>query len=388
MKTLTLFFSLLLTAAVCSANPGTLVYQDSLTDKAVPSEQPQPQQQVTLRLGGTAQVRASFANDQLDRQERFGFGIRRLRLRLYANIGSQFRLFAQGEGAGNDLGILDLRLAYAPNPNIEFRLGRMILAQPAAFGLTAHYHIDAIDRPVIAAEWARHTVGADGRDFGLETRLTSDRFLLQLALHNGDGNWDRVRGNFREDIGLGSPTRNVDQTGLALSSALTYRSEQIPRLEVGGFLGFNTARNPNTNYEETGRNYRTYAAHVYWGRLPGSQPFRVKADLVGIHYDTVPVANTLDTIRYEQRTLGVSLLGAAQVRTGRDVFARIEHYDANVHALRQSSQFVTVGFSFSPSAVRGNPYQEERLTLGWTTRFGSGSSMEAYSLVLQAQVVF
>lgn len=352
------------------------------------SAQPAAEPDLSLRVGGTAQVRASYAHEDLDARSRLGFGVRRLRLRLYAGVGSRFDVFVQGEGARADVSILDLRLTYRLSSRLQLRGGRMIMAQPAAFGLTLHYLIDALERSVIGGEWAKRTVGADGRDFGMEAIWTAPRWTARLALHNGDGDWDRVRGNFREDIGPGSATRETDRTGAAVSGALLIHPLD-GAVEIGTFVGVNHARGAATAHAGYGRAYTTAALHAYWGARPGSQPVRLKADVIGIWYETLDAAAT-DEAAHAETVVGAAMLGAARVHRGAEVFVRTEVLDTNTTDDAPACMFVSTGISVSPSALRGGAFERERLTLAWTGRFTDSDRhhLDAYGLALQAQVVF
>lgn len=337
---------------------------------------------IAMRFGATAQIRGSYGHDDVNRLDRLGFGIRRLRLRLYTDIGPNVLLFTQAEGANNTLSILDFALGYRVNSHIQVRMGRMIMAQPAAFGLTIHYNIDSIDRPVIASDWAAHTIGADGRDFGLEARLTYSQIRARIAIHNGDGHWDRIRGNYREEITMGSPTSSLERTSIAVSGALAWHPVLMQGLEIGGFMSYNGARSPYTAYLEQGRTYVSYAAHLYWGALPGSQPIRIKADIIGIDYATV------EAFREQRR--GASLFAAIRLTQASELFSRIEYLDPNRNTSSDACAFLVGGISFSPSAQRGLAYARERITLGYSSRYrdATSGSREVYGLVLQAQVMF
>jgi len=336
----------------------------------------------TLTLGGTAQIRASYAHDAPLSADRLGFGIRRLRLRLKTSLGERFAFFVQGEGAGSGLSILGFSVEYRLSPLLSLRAGRIVSALPAA--MTGHTHIDAIDRTVGVGEWAHRTIGADAHDFGLEARLTLPRLQLQAFLHNGDGNWSRARGNFREDVGVGGATQGIDRTGLAATLAVAYTPSLVRNLEVGGILGVNGSRNPNTAYQEVGRAYTTYSVHCYWGALPGSLPLRLKADFLAVQYETLPAEGGT----YRQHMQGLSLLAAGRLLPASEVFVRYETFTPNRDQAEARHAFLTLGASFSPSALRGLSYDRERITLAWTSRLGSTAQAPSYGLVLQVQVVF
>ncbi|MEL7363119.1 MAG: hypothetical protein AAFN13_13680, partial [Bacteroidota bacterium] len=103
-----------------------------------------------------------------------------------------------------------------------------------------------IERAAIAERWSRGTIGSRGRVFGLETRYQTDEVTVELLVHNGEGSFDRARSNFRESPSGSSVTRGVDETPLAVSTFAAYEPASLPGFEVGGYVGYNGSRNPNT----------------------------------------------------------------------------------------------------------------------------------------------
>lgn len=379
---------LFLLAVSCLLLPALAPAQGQAVETADPD--------VRLTLGGTLQPRFSYGRSVLSggdaRLERLGFGMRRARLRVEASLNGRVGAFLQLDGGSGDVGALDLYAFYQPSEHVRVRLGRFVSAQPRAFVLTSHTRLDAVDRAAIAERWGRRTIGSDGRDFGLDVRLSGTRGHVTLFLHNGDGNWSAAFGNFREGISGNDPTGELDRTDLALSLYGAYEPEAVPGLEAGGFAGYNSARNSNTALEtatgEVGRAYASYAAHLYWGAVPGSRPVRLKADLIGVRYASVAGV--------QEETLGLSLLGAVRAGRAAEVFGRAETYRAWIKREqgeddRTNQPYWTVGASFSPSALRGQPYRRERLTLAYATtrpapeRAGAGRQ---HLFVLQAQLVF
>ena len=157
-------------------------------------------------------------------------------------------------------------------------------------------------------------------------------------------------------------------------------------LEVGGFAGISGAENPLTARDagSLGRSYVTYAAHLYWGAAPGSQPVRVKADVIGVRY-AAPSGDGEAT-----STLGLSLLGAARAGRGAEVFGRVESYrHDDAFPTPDDLPYWTVGASLSPSALRGGPYPRERFTLAYsTTRPDLPDAGRRHLVILQGPRLF
>ena len=335
-----------------------------------------------LRLSG--QFRFSALNDDATDAERIGFGVRRARLQLFADVGDRLGSFVQLEGAGGGLSLVDALVSYEIADDVRLRGGRFIGAQPVAYALTPFFRLDAVDRPVIVRQWAARTIGPAGRDFGVEAVATPGDVEARLWLHNGDGSWDRLRGNVRDDVGLGDPTRGVETSGLAVSGAVAWRPSAVPGLDVGGYAGANSSENPNTAAVAggPGRSYRSASAHLYWGRFPGSQPVRLKADAVVVDY----AENGLDAP--SETFGGVALFGAVQPARGVEVFAQGERYSPDIGGDRDVT-LATLGASLSLSALRGGRFETARLTGGYTVRFGDDDRVGpgADGFVVQLQLI-
>jgi len=339
---------------------------------------------VSVAVGGILQAEAGYGwiSDTPPGAggERIGFNLRRTRVLVTANLGPQFGAFVHLDADGGVFGILDALLSYSPNPRVRLRLGRMASAQPRAFILTPVVAMDATERAAIALLWHGGTLGAKARDFGVDLRYFKGPVELIVFVHNGDGSFDRLRGNYQPNL-TGDVTGGVDRgvSRMAVSSYVALRPAAVSGLEVGGFLGYNGSRNPNTAVDGDGRTYTSFALHAYWGAEPGSQPVRLKADVIGVGYEELgPVAS--------QNTLGFAILGAIAVHRAAEVFGRFESYDPNLDADAPTTRFVTAGVSFSPSGLRGRPYSQERLTLGYGLR--DDDSPLQHLLILQLQLKF
>lgn len=343
---------------------------------------------VSLRITGTLQTRVSYGftsgGDLAEGQEveRVGFGLRRARLRFTGTFSSRIGAHYDMDLASGTLASTDLYVFYRPTDRVRVRLGYLVGAQPRSYARTSHTRIDAAERPAISDRWARGTIGSSGRDFGIDVRYQTPEVAAEIFLHNGDGSFDRSRSNYREGVSGLDATRGTDRMVLAASASLSYEPEALGGLGVGGYVGYNGARGPNTEAEGTdeGRGYLSYSGHVYWGASPGSQPLRVKLDALAIQYE--------DLDGFGQQTArGASILGAARIARGAEAFARIEQFGAGLDA--ETDTYVTLGVSASPSARRGLAYRQERLTLAYANGLpGADGAADQHLVVLQAQIVF
>jgi hypothetical protein len=343
---------------------------------------------VNLLITGTLQPRASVGFETGDGDLfRYGFGLRRARLRATARFTSTVGAHYDVDVSSGSLSSVDLYAFYQASDRLRLRMGYLAGAQPRSYIFTSHTRIDGIERAAIAERWARGTIGSVGRDFGLDVRYQTDDLVLDVFVHNGEGSFSRSRSNFREGISGLDATRGTDRAAMAVGTYLTYDPVDDSPLDIGGFVGYNGARSENTvapdvTYDdgtEIGRRYLSYSGHVYWGANPGSQPVRGKLDALAIRYEeTGPVG--------ARTAWGYSALGAVRLVPGSEAFAR---YETFFDELGSEDVYVTVGASFSPSARRGKDYRQERVTLAYTNGLPSaGGIADQHLIVLQMQIVF
>ncbi|MDQ7040648.1 MAG: porin [Rhodothermus sp.] len=327
----------------------------------------------TVTLGGTLQTRFSYG--RYENRMRLGFGVRRARLRVAVRLSEHWLLYFQLDGTGTSARLPDAYARYTPHPSWSFRIGRLASIQPRSLALTSHRYVDAVERPVMAERWGARTIGRDGRDFGLEVAYRHKRGRFLLFLHNGDGNWDRLRGNYRESPSSTDVTGGRQRTGLAISLGGELTPPAVDGLEVGGFVSYNGAGNPNTE----GRRYVSYGLHLYRGAYPGSYPFRLKIDGLVVHYFRQAGINPATA---DDRLSGIAALGALRLHPAAEAFARYEWLDEGRTATDRS--IWTIGFSFSPSALQGASYEQQRLTVAYTTE----RDIPQHLLVFQWQLIF
>lgn len=356
---------------------------------------------VDLSIGGTLQPRLSHGrfdpSGDGDDRDRTGFGIRRARLITTATLAERAGVSFQFGAAGTSAVLLDAELFYDATEALRLRAGRFTPAQPRAFQPTGHRDIDLVARAAIAQRWGGGTLANDGRDFGVEARYETDRATARFTLHNGDGSWDRALGNVRPDI-VGDPTGGTDTRGIAASGYATWRPAALPGVEVGGYAGYNGARNqatippgggsaapPGAGRSETDtRPYASYSGHLYWGAEPGAQPVRLKADVIGTRYGAFSSGTGSN---YDQHALGASLLGAVGLfDQSAELLARYERYDAFTGRSGTATDYLSAGASLSVSALRGRPYERLRVTGAYSTRMDDEHNPHLF--VVQAQIVF
>jgi hypothetical protein len=320
---------------------------------------------MNLRIGGSMQTRVSFlSNPNLTNQpeSQVGIGLRRARIRLFADLRPGVRLFMQIEGAGASATFTDLRGEWDMTPHTMLRFGRFVGAQPRGMAMTLMFDIDAIDRPATIEHWARSTYGADARDYGVEVVHRKGDVELRGFLHSGDNSQ-----NFRVGISEASPSGGTRRGAIATSAMVRVMPSSIPHSEFGAHVGYNPTKSANA----LNRVYSDWSAHAYWGDKIGTQPTRLKFDAVGIFYsDSGPV---------DQTTSGFSLLAAQLIRPDTELFARVERLDTTFDEFG----YVTAGASYKLWDWTN------KLTAAWSMRTDLNSSSDPiHILTLQTQFHF
>jgi hypothetical protein len=318
-----------------------------------------------LRIGGSLQTRVSLmSNPNLVGQPatQVGLGVRRARIRLFADLHPNVRLFMQMEGAGTSANFTDLRAEWDVTPATMLRFGRFVGAQPRGMALTLMSDIDAIDRPAVIEQWARSTYGADARDYGVELVHRRGDVELRGFLHSGDNSQ-----NFRIGISEASPSGGTRRGALATSAMLRVIPSSLPHSEIGVHAGYNPTKSANA----LNRTYTDWSAHAYWGDKIGTQPTRLKFDAVGIRYaDSGPI---------QQTTTGFSLLAAQLVRPDTELYARVERLDTTF----DEYAYVTAGASYKLWDW------SNKLGLAWSMRTDLNSNSDPiHILTLQSQFHF
>ncbi len=334
---------------------------------------------VRARLAGTVQPRVSVALQDTSAtggQERFGFGLRRVRFEARVvwreRVGFEFDV----DGSSGAVTPVDMYGVVFVTDRLQVRAGRVPGAQPRGSVATSHREIDAIERAAIIGRWADGTLGSSGRDIGIDVRYDAGRTFAELFVHDGSGVFTRDQANFRESIEDASATGGVDRAGLAVSAALRHQPAALAGVEVGGYASVNAGGNERTEVGGERRSYLSAGGFAYWGAEPGSQPVRLKADALAIAYESLPGVE-------QQTAVGVSGLGAIRVLGAGEVFGRAERFwpDAG-----PAETYVTAGASYSPSAAAGGRYRTVRLTAAYAWRDVDG--LAGHLAVVQGQFAF
>lgn len=340
-------------------------------------------QDVSLRLGLTLQPRFSYAFEDDDTQifERIGFGVRRFRIKTYTRFGNDFRLFAQLEGAGTSAQLLDLRAEYSPTDNLWIRLGRFAGAQPRAMAFTLHSEIDMVDRASIADYWARNTLGADARDYGIELVFRPAKTEYRMFIHNGDN-----RNNFRGGPADDNMTERINNKGLALSTSIRHFPNNDVHTDLGGYFSVNTSKNNYTIHPYLpgiGRSYISGSVHGYRGTLAGHYPVRIKFDAILVKYEEI----SLNSIEVNQLFSGVALFGGYLIRPDTEIMMRIERLDRDANQSDNDAILFSTGLTYSFSANKGKNFLGQKITATYTIKDDNLLQKITQSLVIQLQIL-
>ena len=338
----------------------------------------QSEQFPKIDFWGAFQPRISYGSmeDSAATTNRFGYGIRRARIRAEVMLMEKLGVRYDADFASGTFQSVDLFAFYRFSDRVTMRFGVMPSAQPRAHIFTPIPQIDGFDRPAVAEQWAGATLGGGGRDFGLDIQYHTPEWTAVAFLHNGDGSFSRARGNFSQTISSESATRGIDRAVMATSIFVAYRIPSLKGVEIGGYLTQNQSKNPNTaGASGVGREYLSYAAHAYYGANPGSQPVRLKFDLIGINFQGDE----------EQERLGVNIFGAVRLNTYMELFARYENIQRDTDF--DGTDFISGGLTFSLSKLMGGNYSDQRATFGYSM-LESPSGNQQHLVVLQWQFMF
>jgi len=339
-------------------------------------------QDVSLRLGLTLQPRFTYAfeDENSSSVERLGFGVRRFRLRTFAGFGDDFRLFAQLEGAGTSAQVLDLRVEYSPVSNLWIRWGRFAGAQPRSMAFTLHSEIDMVDRAAIADYWARNTIGADARDYGIELLYRPSKTEYRIFFHNGDN-----RNNYRSGPADDNMTENRNHKGLAISTSIRYFPSNDAHTDLGGYLGINTSKNNYSIHPSMpgmGRSFVSASIHGYRGTFAGHFPIRVKFDALMIRYEEL----TQNAINLNQTFTGISLFGGYLIRPDTEIMIRAERVDRNSQLSDNEVFLFSTGLTYSFSAAKNKNFLGQKLTAVYTYKDDLHLQKITQSVVIQLQI--
>lgn len=310
----------------------------------------------TFNYWGIFQPRLSYGSmeDSTSTTNRLEHGIRRARFRLEIGLMKNLEVRYDADFASGTFRSVDLFVMSRLSENWTLRAGIMASAQPRAHIFTLLPFIDGYDRAAVAEQWAGMTLGGGGRDFGVDLRYQTPAWTVVGFIHNGDGSFDRQRSNFAQTLSSESTTRGVDRTVVATSIFVAHRFQSLEGVEVGAYLSQNPRKNPNTaGASGEGREYVSYAAHLYYGAVPGSQPFRFKFDLIGIDFQGDD----------DQQYFGASVLGAARLNDYMEFFARYENVQRDTNF--DGNDFFNAGVTFSLSKLKGGDYHTHRATFGY-----------------------
>lgn len=310
-----------------------------------------------MRLGGTIQSQVSVSSDT---DTRSGFGVRRMRLRWYGDLGRNVRLFMQLEGTGTP-SFTDYRAEWSMTERTTLRAGRFVGSQPASMAFTLHGDIDAVDRATIAEHWASQTRGSDARDFGVEVVHRIREFELRGYVHNGT-NTQNITGR----VGSPLPSGGIDKRHANLSGMVRWLPASHRNREFGMHVGVNPSA-----YGTVPR-YVEASAHAYWGVKAGSQPTRVKADAILLRRDQ-PGDPTMT---------GASLFVGRLLNEDLELFGRAEWLDSYVFN-QDARTFATIGVN------RRFGSWDQNLKAAYSIRLSDTAGVDpAHVAVVQWQVYF
>ncbi len=305
-----------------------------------------------VRMGGTVQAMGSYSQTGGAAVNQVGFGLRRVRLRAYTKFSKHFKGFVQMEITTPKL--LDARLTYMVNKNLNIRIGRFIGAGVRAGGLTSHTVIDIIERPLTAIRWGGATIGGDYRDYGVAAfGKLGGGLSYNITIHNGKGSAN-IKATQK---GAGSMLNDK----FAYSGMLTFKPASIKGLETGGYYGVG-----NSNFSD----YNAYNAYVYYT----PKQFEIKAEYIGWKDNATDVT-----------TGGYYIFGGYSFAHNFEFLARYENYDPNTSVDNDAQTLTTIGaryFMFSSKKTAS------KITLAYVIHGEQGATIDNDAFYAMFQLVF
>ena len=305
-----------------------------------------------FRLGGTVQAWTTFGQVNNADTNSLGWGIRRARLRAYANYGKKVKGFIQVEAASPKL--IDARVEFLISKSFSVRAGRFVGASVRSGALTSHTKLDITERSLTAMEWAKATVGGDYRDYGIDFVGKFGDIKANVTFHNGSGSLN---------IKNSHKGHSYMNNGFAVSGMIVYKPQVVKGLETGAYYGVG---NPNIN------EYNAYNAYVYYT----ANPFKFKAEYIAW-------TNTINNTDISQ--LGYHLFTGYRVAEFWEVGVRYEHFDSNTNIENNERNLITLGLTYS---VFPQKWNAGKITAAYVISGETGTVVDDNVFQLTMQVVF
>jgi len=339
--------------------------------------------ELKITVGGALQPRVSYGIDDESATDRFGFGLRRARLRASATWANVVLGFDVDLSA---MAPFDLHVGLTPAEGWHVRVGYFAGAQPRGLIPTGLAVIDGVDRSAILERWARLTIGGAGRDVGADVTYANRYVTASLWLHSGYGGFARGVANVLQSPSGHAAAGADERSGFALSGALAFTPQD--GLEIGGFASHNTAGGAPVAFPAGfERTVTSWSAHAYYGPKPGSQFLRLKAEVVGLSVTGDaggPAVATGPPPEVDLSHIGAAGTAALGLIPHGEIFGRFEVFDEDDGG--DLTRYLEAGIMFSLSAMDDGPFDRERLTLSYGNAV-RGADTDHFA-VLQGQWLF
>jgi len=308
--------------------------------------------ELDFRLGGTVQAWTTSGQINGSDTNSLGWGIRRARLRAYANYGSKLKGFLQMEVASPKL--IDARVEFLISKSFSVRAGRFVGASVRSGALTSHTKLDITERSLTAMKWAKATVGGDYRDYGIDFVGNFGDLKANVTLHNGSGSLNIKNSHKGYSFMNG---------GFAISGMLVFKPQAVKGLEAGTYYGIG---NPDIN------KYYAYNAYIYYI----ANLFKIKAEYI-------TWKNTYSNIDISQ--MGYHLFTGYRVGKYLEAGIRYEHFDSNTDIENNERNLITLALTYS---VFPSKWNVGKITAAYVISGETGTEIDDNVFQLAMQVVF
>lgn len=334
----------------------------------------------SFSYGYTFQPRVSFFHEATENENsvrQWGFGIRRALFRFGYELMPNLDLYAQiGNTRSGAYFMQDLRVTYNFDEVWSVRGGRFNGAQPRGAGLTGHLYFDILDRALPFQYW-RDLRGGVTRDFGIELVRNSDTSDWRLFASNGDGRYDEFFGNLRREAHeAGNDVSFAERTSFNLS--FSYKYKLAENVETGGYGGLGTDERRGGITSRTG--YQAASVHFYYGDLPGSKPWRVKAEVVGWSLNE----DMIEQDEGEPVRWGGSFTAAKLLTRTIELTTTFEAYQTGLEYRVNQQTMISLAGQYSFSAARGGEFYQNRVVMA-AQLLEAGDNQRLFALITQFQ---
>lgn len=209
---------------------------------------------VDVEFSGLVQTWFSYADQNKDDGNAYGFTVRRVRLNPFGSFSEKIKWGIQVAWDEQEATLSEVYLDFLVNKNFNFKIGQFAPPGAISGGLTDDGELDFVERPVITLKWGDHSRFYSWRALGLQIygQLMEDKVNYAFMVANP------------RTLDIFSPSTRYPEYEHP-SSGLTFwgRLEICPLkgLNFGAFFGTGTEKEVNNKKS-------SYGGHLFYVKKP------------------------------------------------------------------------------------------------------------------------